>query len=324
VDFDTTDWLTDDGSEITSELKDRLVLVTTKTTQAQNDTMLEMIDSTFDEEVLSSETYNINLTLCKSQVIRTGDGVRVSVGFPAGYSADDEGVEFKAYHFSKNEQGEITGVEEIECTVTKYGLIITCDSFSPFAIVAVKDEETDESHDKTVVLSCSDGGSVSGAESDIFTLSEDESITLTAKADSGYSIESISVGGIRKDVESNAQASFTVSYDELENASEIIEVSFIADSAVEKDAERGETAVIPSNASVTGDILWGDADLSGEINAADAVLIMSYTANPEKYPIDDAAIPYCDVYANGDGINNMDALAVQRYISQLAETLPES
>jgi hypothetical protein len=72
------------------------------------------------------------------------------------------------------------------------------------------------------------------------------------------------------------------------------------------------------------DFLWGDANLDKEVNISDSVKIMSYDNNSEKYPIDEEALPYCDVYSNGDGINNMDALSVQKYSAQILQSLPES
>ena len=71
-------------------------------------------------------------------------------------------------------------------------------------------------------------------------------------------------------------------------------------------------------------IVWGDADLSGKVEISDAAKIMSYVANPDKYSIKDDALTLCDVYQRGDGINNMDALAVRKCLAQIITELPES
>lgn len=69
---------------------------------------------------------------------------------------------------------------------------------------------------------------------------------------------------------------------------------------------------------------YGDTDLDGEIGISDAAKIMSYVANPIKYPLTDEQLRVSDVYQRGDGVNNMDALSVRKYIVQLIKELPES
>ncbi|MBQ8297662.1 MAG: hypothetical protein IJX77_07765, partial [Ruminococcus sp.] len=72
------------------------------------------------------------------------------------------------------------------------------------------------------------------------------------------------------------------------------------------------------------DILYGDADLSGDVNINDAVKIMSYVTDSAKYPMTEAEINSADVYQRGDGLSNMDALAVQKKLAQLINDLPET
>lgn len=72
------------------------------------------------------------------------------------------------------------------------------------------------------------------------------------------------------------------------------------------------------------DVLYGDADLSGDIGISDAAVIMSYVTNSEKYPLSEQALNNADIYQRGDGISNMDALAVQKKLAQLITSLPES
>ncbi len=245
-DISTKDWTTNTGEPIDESLMSRLVLVATSPTHSQTDVMNDMIDDELAQtgaQALSSTTYNINLTVCKSQVVSTGDGVRVSLGFPDGYGPEDAGVTFKAYHFIKNDMGEIEGIEEIPCVLTPYGLLVTCKSFSPFAVVAVAGGE-EETNEKTVVLSSTEGGSISGADS-MTTLSEGESVSLTVSSDKGYNIDAIVVNGEYVKLTDNKEMTVTVSYEDIAGGSCIVDAQFVAESVTEKEADRGEEAVLP-------------------------------------------------------------------------------
>ena len=79
----------------------------------------------------------------------------------------------------------------------------------------------------------------------------------------------------------------------------------------------------PTNPS-TGDVLWGDSNVDGDVNMADAVLIMQSIANPNKYSITAQGKLNGDVYQNGSGITNSDALSIQKFKLQLIDELPES
>ena len=64
----------------------------------------------------------------------------------------------------RDNKGNITGVEEIPCIVTQYGLIITCDSFSPFAIAAVNRTENDATTTKQLVISTAANGKMEAVD----------------------------------------------------------------------------------------------------------------------------------------------------------------
>ncbi|MCC8136217.1 MAG: dockerin type I repeat-containing protein [Ruminococcus sp.] len=76
--------------------------------------------------------------------------------------------------------------------------------------------------------------------------------------------------------------------------------------------------------TVKSDVLYGDANLSGDVNISDAVAILSYVSNSDKYALSEQQIDAADVYMRGDGLNNMDALSVQKFISNNLSALPES
>lgn len=61
----------------------------------------------------------------------------------------------------------------------------------------------------------------------------------------------------------------------------------------------------------------GDVNGDGEVDMADAVLIMQYLANPDKYQLTDAAMFNADVEGDCDGLNSNDASAIQRRLLDL-------
>ncbi len=70
-------------------------------------------------------------------------------------------------------------------------------------------------------------------------------------------------------------------------------------------------------------LVYGDADLNGKVEIADVVAIMVHCSTPGG-TLSDEAKDCADVYQRGDGVSNMDALAVQKNIAQLITELPES
>ena len=63
--------------------------------------------------------------------------------------------------------------------------------------------------------------------------------------------------------------------------------------------------------------IFGDADMDGNVTISDAAQIMAFTSNSAKYPISEMAQTVGDVYNTGDGINNMDALQIQRMLANI-------
>lgn len=74
---------------------------------------------------------------------------------------------------------------------------------------------------------------------------------------------------------------------------------------------------------ITGDILCGDANLDGKVSISDAVRILQYVSNPEKYPLDGQAAVNADVYNTGDGVTARDAASVQKFDAGVINSLPE-
>lgn len=247
-DLSINDWQTKDGKHISDKLKNRIALVTTRTTTSQTEQMNDLLETTYpNEEIITSQTYNITLNVCKAYVVKTGHRLRLSLGFPAGYGPDDAGTTFKAYHFIKKDDGTME-VEEIPCVVTQYGLIVTCDSFSPFAIAQVKADGEKQNTDKTVIASSSEGGIIEGAnreEGNIFTLKENETRTLTITPQDGYEIETVTVGGQMKEITNKEKMEVVVSYNDIIDGNNIVNANFVAKTVVQQEEAKGETVVEP-------------------------------------------------------------------------------
>ena len=252
-DLSTEGWTTSDGTDL-SETKSRLALVVTSPSKKQNSQMndligdeLNMNEGDLENGGFESFTYNISLTICKGVSIETGQGVRIGIGFPEGFTYDDSmnGVVFIAYHFIRDKQNNVVDVEELEVTVTPLGLIITCYSFSPFAIVAVKGEAP-QSVDKTVIVTNTEGGTaysdIDGKKSNLFKVSEGESRNVTIKAHAGYVIESVKVDG-KAIITTANEMTMELKYEDL-LATSIVEVSFVAQSVKNKEVARGEGTVV--------------------------------------------------------------------------------
>ncbi|MCR5110075.1 MAG: beta-mannosidase [Ruminococcus sp.] len=86
-----------------------------------------------------------------------------------------------------------------------------------------------------------------------------------------------------------------------------------------------------TTAKVDGDVLYGDANVDGEVTLSDAVLVMQSLANPGKFSktgsdknhITEKGEKNADCESTGNGITNKDALAIQKYMLKLIDKLPE-
>lgn len=59
--------------------------------------------------------------------------------------------------------------------------------------------------------------------------------------------------------------------------------------------------------------VYGDANLDSKVTLADALAILQFVANENKYPLGEQAKKNADCFNPGDGITGMDAVAVQLY-----------
>ena len=71
-------------------------------------------------------------------------------------------------------------------------------------------------------------------------------------------------------------------------------------------------------------IVWGDANEDGSVTIADAVAILQFLGNKDKYSLSDKGKINADVFNNGDGITGRDALSIQKLDAGIISKLPES
>ncbi len=70
--------------------------------------------------------------------------------------------------------------------------------------------------------------------------------------------------------------------------------------------------------------VYGDADVSGEVDINDVVVILIHAANVNASKLSAQGRDNADVYQRGDGVNVLDATSVQKYLSSVIKDLPES
>ncbi len=213
------DWMDENGNSIANYASNRLALVASTLSTEESDAMVGEIESSSGEQVLASQTYDISMTLCSGQVSYiSGKRVKVFVPFPEGFNAQSN-ASFKAYHFDKDGKAE-----EIPCVVTEKGIIMMCERFSPFAVVAVAKEEVSQ---KTVMTYADGKGSFAH---ELLTVEKGERASVTVSADAGYMIQDVKLNGqsILNPKLRNAGDSSTIllNYNELKDGGNTLEATF--------------------------------------------------------------------------------------------------
>lgn len=252
-------WVTDKGEKVT-DLVGKLALVASKEelqpkleatspSLEQTNQMNSLIENKLGDKIVKSATYKLRLMTCNQNIIQTGNSVRLHIGFPEGYGPDEEGITYKAYHFKTDSKGNITGVEEINCITTQYGLMLTCNSFSPFAVAAVE-EDKDSAKIKKVMVTNSEGGEVSIKEAKgdkIGKLSKEKldgtnsEITVAIQAKDGYLLNKINLSGKGElKVTDEKSMELKVKYADVAGYDNILDVSF-APGEPKKDTVTGNT-----------------------------------------------------------------------------------
>ena len=228
-----------------------------------------------ESQVVGSSVFEINFNrICPMVKLKPNQGqsLRVQVGYPAGVTYEDlvgEGgdIELKAYHFTRCAENDkdhpcpnakkdghkwgddILGVDEITVIPTPYGMVIMCDSFSPFEIVAVKKTDTasKDSDPNTVVVVSDTNGTVeyekdgknveAVGDNGNVKFAANEKKTFTVNPKKGYVVDTVSLGGKQINVENGK---FTV---ENITQNEVLSVTFIPETVQESEKELGATVV---------------------------------------------------------------------------------
>ena len=237
-------------------LRERLTLVTAETSPNQKTQMEDAIENQFGEDKIvkgTVNTYNISITTCQMQVVKTGQGVRIALGFPKGTTYEDFAkggkLSFKAYHYLVDpETDKLNGkVEPIDVTVTRQGLVLLVKSFSPFTVAAVENDNVDTT--KTLVTTAGNGGKITldgkkleGANANV-TFEENQEKEFEIVADEGYEIDSIEVNGINQKITENNKSSVKIKYSTLETGA-ILNARFVAKEIHQEEAKNGLSHII--------------------------------------------------------------------------------
>lgn len=237
-----------DGKQVGENQRSQIALVVTNTGTKDTEDMLASTceqANVSDKDILSSATYEIDLDLCGFlKQIPTGTYMKLSFGFPQGYSAEDEGVTFKVYHFKRDASGKIdpTQTTEIPCVITKYGLVVEVNEFSPFAVVALPKEKVTMNSKSIYSRVIGTNGEISAklgntSVGDVISLKEGESVTFTLSPKDNYKVDYVLINQKEIQVQDNR---VTLSYNDLlEN--NILEVAFVANRVFAQEGLLGIT-----------------------------------------------------------------------------------
>ena len=245
------------GADLSS-LSHRLTLSTTTISDEQSFDMVDMVDD-LDRQTAKTESYNIRMQLCKKQVVKTGNSVRIRLGFPEGTTYDDYlsgRREFKVYHYKYDELGNITGYNEIPVEVVPQGLILYVDSFSPFTVagidvpVELQEAKASVAKAKALMLASTEGGYLTCDKTDEngkIDMDSNEEVTIVVHPEEGKTIESATVGTKivpLDEITENEDGtySFTVNSSELQEGHTIVYVKLMSSLIVQEDIkeEHGE------------------------------------------------------------------------------------
>ncbi len=263
-DLSTSGWTDEAGNVFSASQRSQMMLVVNDLDSEDKKTVLDEAakqDNTDREKILTSATYEIDLQICRRYPrIPNGSYVQVSIGFPDGTTYEDfkDGSKtLKMYHYKRGKDGKIDPkeTEEINLTVTPYGLVAKITSFSPFAVVVYDGKEVPAP--KRISASVlGKGGTVSGPE--VTTFSENKkTITYTLMPKEGYQVDKVLVNekeikiaeegsgaaGVTVGTDEKGHTTLTFSENELEFANTLLQVSFAAQRVVKQEEENEITPV---------------------------------------------------------------------------------
>ena len=106
------------------------------------------------------------------------------------------------------------------------------------------------------------------------------------------------------------------------NAKKLLAV--LSSAAVLAGAMPFMTTAVQAADTAAESTMLGDVNNDNKVSVADAVAILQFVANKDKFNLSAQAIDNADVYNRGDGVTARDALAIQRLDAKVISALPES
>lgn len=282
-------------STFSANERSQMLLVAEKATDETVGTMLDEINGSNEisvnkDDIKTSETYDIALQICnKYPTIPDGSYIKMALGFPEGYGPDDENVTFKLFHRKHDPKTDTYSIEEVPCVVTKFGIVATVTSFSPYMVAVV---DADKATDKTVYASIEGkGGRLTMKDGKIQTVEEGKSYTYTIQPDEGYRIHSVKLNGAEVKDRVQSGGSLTLTYEELKTNNELV-IQYISAEAANRIQAKLDSNVIDEAIEVTKYVVAvkdqpvysnaplprvdGNAD-NGNENVIAAIVIVSVT-----------------------------------------------
>lgn len=239
-DLSAMDFKDESGNSTFSESeRSQMMLVVNDVRPETQNTMLDEISkensiNVNKNEIKASQTYDINLQICgKYATIPDGSYVKIGLGFPEGYGPEDEGVTFKLYH-RKHVGGDKYEIEEVPCVVTKFGIVATVTSFSPYMVAVVPQNKVTSRN--VIATVDGNGGKLTKEDGQIQSLKQGGSYTYTIAPDDGYRLYKVTLNG--KDVADRvSNGKLTLNYDELYDNNEL-DIQFIHQDAAKRYEEK--------------------------------------------------------------------------------------
>ena len=93
--------------------------------------------------------------------------------------------------------------------------------------------------------------------------------------------------------------------------------------AIETTPSENYTTTVDLCGDIYTSYICGDVNSDFKVSISDAVSILQYLANNEKYPLSEQEIINADCCNKGDGITGLDAAAIQKLDAGIIDKLPE-
>ena len=238
-----------------------LTLIASKPSNSEQEKMENALEDAGVVPTQNTSVFSLDLSLAclamRTHVNSTlNEGktkVCIAIPYPDGFdSREMEGVTFEAYHFRKDENGNYVP-EKLICNATESGIWVIAESFSPFVVVAVDDENHDSEGKKMIsavtnsemadvtVTTTPAAGKEETLIPQIMELKEGESCTYTFTPKAGYELEQVIWNGKEQEVTTNADGSYSVTYNwnELTEENNTLYVNFCASSVLEAEEASG-------------------------------------------------------------------------------------